>query len=116
MPRRVAARFDRGGLAVCCAGAALRSARWPIFTPDQISGPISIPRTANFYFGIALPNGTEGRAVVGIGDATDNPGDEPARFDRVAAALNVHVDGYGYGYGYDDVVQALKTPLASAST
>ena len=76
------------------------------FAPEQITGPVSIPGTANFYFAVALPDGAEGHAVVGTGDAMANSGDEPVRFERVAAALNFHVEGHGY----EAVVEALTSP------
>jgi hypothetical protein len=77
----------------------------PSFTAEQISGPTHIADKANFYFTVALPDGAEGHAVVGIGDATQGGDDEAARRERVAAALNFHVEGSSY----DEVVEALTS-------
>jgi hypothetical protein len=76
----------------------------PSVTAEQISGPTRITDTANFYFTVALPDGAEGHAVVGIGDASQGD-DEAARRQRVAAALNFHVEGSSY----DEVVEALTS-------
>jgi hypothetical protein len=74
------------------------------FSADDISGPTHIPGTANYYFAVALPGGGEGHAVVGIGDAAVD-GDEHARRERVAAALNFQAeDG-----GHDAVITTLKS-------
>jgi hypothetical protein len=79
------------------------------FEPEHIAGPWRVQRegnfTADFYFTVALPDGAEGHAVVGTGDVTEGPRDEPARFERVALALNRHADDAGY----DAVVAALKS-------
>jgi hypothetical protein len=45
------------------------------FASDDVSGPISLRGTAKFCFTVALPGGGEGRAI-----------------ERVAAALNFHVE------------------------
>jgi hypothetical protein len=76
------------------------------FASDDVSGPISLPGTANFCFKVALPGGGEGRAVVGTADEMANAFDEPTRLERVAAALNFHVEGRGL----DAVVDALRSP------
>jgi hypothetical protein len=76
------------------------------FSADDISGPVSMTGTANFYFAVALPDGSEGHAVVGTQDAFDNSVEEPARFQRVAAALNFHAQGHSC----DDVVGWLNSP------
>lgn len=75
----------------------------PTFTAEQISGPTPIVGTADFYFSVTLPDGAKGHAVVGIGDATQ--GDDAARQERVAAALNFQVEASSY----DEVVQALTS-------
>jgi hypothetical protein len=76
------------------------------FTPDDVSGPVSMPGTANFSFTVALPGGGEGRAVVGTADVMAGAFDEPTRFERVAAALNFHAEGQSL----DVVVDALRSP------
>jgi hypothetical protein len=76
------------------------------FASDDVSGPISEQGTANVCFTVALPGGGEGRAVVDSADAMANAFDEPTRLERVAAALNSHVEGRGI----DAVVDALRSP------
>jgi hypothetical protein len=73
------------------------------FDAEQITGPIQLAGTANFYFAVALPDGAEGHAVVGTGDAV--AGTVTERHERVAACLNFHVQGSSY----DEVVEALTS-------
>jgi hypothetical protein len=77
----------------------------PSFSAEQISGPTQLVGKANFYFAVALPDGAEGHAIVGIGDASSGT-DPEARLKRVAACLNFHAQGSSY----DEVADALKSP------
>ena len=64
-----------------------------------------MPGKTSFYFAVALPDGSEGHAVVEAADLGDR-GDEASRAGAVAAALNFEVEGHGY----EAVVTALKAP------